>query len=252
MKHLQHSNPAEKLLNIFDDLITTYHMYGNAASFEIFSAVFKSSPIQTVSYLMNVLKLIETAEQMIQNDTNIINKTIYLSPFLPLKNILAPIPINMNQHFSDCLSVISSCRSTLEFCSEAFKKTFTEKPIDEETLKQLLSEGNTLFDNIKSKLPDGNLKKLLLKLLQSHNESIQSYRIRGAESIDESINYIIGTLSKYKESIKGDISTLEVEESSLLDEVEVFFRKITTTLNSAQSYIPLIETTYNFFKRIDT
>ncbi len=125
-----------------------------------------------------------------------------MRPIPKLKELFTE-PFGLGSSFDSYFKLGGSDITILEFCIDAVDKVYKEKIVDENELKTILSEIQTLYEQIVESEIDTKLKRILLDLLKIMENAIHEYRIRGVERLRESLEQIVGIYILNKETIEN-------------------------------------------------
>jgi hypothetical protein len=235
------ANPAGRLLDILTEgkrlnlgtpalsgWARTFGLEVNGRNNEISLDVEK----ETVSRLIQLQQLVAETEQKILSIDGI-NHTLYLSPFPRIKNVVRFSAFN--SPFNNLLAPVSdSDLIILAFCSEKLSEQHSERVIDEKDLQELLSEINTLFDEVNASDAPDPLKKFILRQLENIRRAIQEYRIRGTERLQEALEHLVGAVDLHAELVKS------APKSEYFEKFKRVINRFVSFVEFAQKLQPLL------------
>ncbi|HEY0459237.1 MAG TPA: hypothetical protein VGC97_08890, partial [Pyrinomonadaceae bacterium] len=160
----------------------------------------RQEEIEAMHCLSQLIVLIDEVEAILKSKEDE-DYELYKTPLPKIR--LALVPSRFNEGFSATLAQITdSDVHLLRLCAKAIAKDFSEKVVDEETLLKIDSEIRELYEEINKAEINQNLKIVLLELLEAMHQAIHEYRIRGINSLKDSIALIIGKIIMNEELIK--------------------------------------------------
>jgi hypothetical protein len=201
-------NPAQRLYYFIKKLEPYYlpHNRQNITPLEIWAKVLHTSSTDEkdiIKAFFNCNKLIDKVEDLLKGNPNT-NKEIYLAPIPRLREVFSfkhiyNFPnINGNNLFNH------SDLTALQFCVDAVGGFSSEKVIDEKELNKISEEIKKLYSDIRESDLEKKLKELLLDLLNTMENSIHEYEIRGIEKINEAVANLFGKLFINKDRLKNN------------------------------------------------
>ncbi|HMS41593.1 MAG TPA: hypothetical protein PKE69_15280 [Pyrinomonadaceae bacterium] len=200
-------NPAYRLYNIAKD----GNRVTDTSSMIIWAEVFGVSPkannkfsreeeLKIISHVNQSRKLVDEVEEILLTNSEIPHD-IYLRPFEKLK-LLFPKPSFLQRQHKHQSTLNETDFTLLELCVRAVDKVYKEKSVNEDDLKTLLSEIQSLYEQIIDLDINKNLKRILLDMLKIMENAIHEYRIRGVERLGEAVEQLVGIYIFNKETIE--------------------------------------------------
>lgn len=224
------NNPVGRLHDILCEA-RTYNQ--NAITQSVWEGVLESEPGDIGGLLRRIADVIHLQEQAkralkegVEGDPS-----IYLAPFTKLDQVFAKIDLssrwsNSKAHLDEAtLSALAFGNHVIEArngkCSLTYEKTidFVEK------LDQLL------WDCLNSPLPEP-LKKLFHKNLESLRQALISYKISGAQALEDELDRLVGAMSRHSAEIRDQVD----------DTSKGFMKSVFEVIASINESIQLAET----------
>lgn len=209
---VDNGNPAQRLFNIVVSSVKIINKMPHRQFFLVWADVFdipydsegnlsREKELEIISRVNQSRRLVDEVEMLLKKNEDIdLNK--YLRPFPQLKKLFPP-PFSLTRPASAHYNLTDSDITILEFGIDAVSRVYKEKAVDENDLKDLLSEIKDLYEQIIGLEIDKNLKRILLDLLKVMENAIHEYRIRGVERLGEAIEQLIGIYGFNKETIEN-------------------------------------------------
>ena len=213
------SNPAHRLLEIVSkarDFYIKDSQYNNprAKGWAGWANVFEigdSTDDFTREQQLEIISRIEQSKKLTKEVENILLKVEdvdhkKLSRPFPNLEILFVSPYQLSNFFHVYYKLNDREITDLEYCVDAVAKVHKEKAIDENELKILLVDVQSLYEQVFNLDIDKTLKRILLDMLKIMENAIHEYRIRGIDRLQEAIEQLIGIYVFNKENIeKSDV-----------------------------------------------
>lgn len=164
----------------------------------------RQDEIEAMQYLSQLIVLVNDVESILKTKS----EEDYELFKVPLPKIrLAIVPSRFNEGFSATLAKIDdSDISLLRLCAKSIAEDYSEKVVEVEELVKIKSEINELYEEIFNAEINQELKTVLLELLKAMYEAIHEYRIRGINSLKDTLAFIIGTVAMNEDLIKNNQS----------------------------------------------
>jgi hypothetical protein len=184
-------NPAGRLYTIF----VKFRDHNDKTNIgDAWANVFGIDKYDTSEILLSISEVVtlieETKYQLSLLD---VNHELYMRPFGEIQQVLT---FSFNQTLGHVRNYVSeSVMSDLEFCDELLSREIGEKLIEEATLDDLLSNVNTLSEEIyKSDLPS-ELKNSIMDNLNNISWAIRHYQIHGAKGLKKATESALGSIA---------------------------------------------------------
>lgn len=234
-------NPAQRLF----DIAKKGTKYTDSISFLVWAEVFHLSPDKNGEFkreeeadILNRInecrKLVDEVEQILLTNEKITPETqeIYLRPFSKLRKLFCK-PSQLYRTHKQNSTLNETDFTLLELVIHAVDSVYKEKAINENDLKELLSEIQELYEQIINLELNENLKRVLLDMLKIMECAIHEYRIRGVERLHEALEKLVGIYIVNEELFEKN----EVEE---VGKVKKIMRKFGSIYSFAADTVQLI------------
>ncbi len=243
-------NPALELKFFINEFRKITANRPHAAAISNWSSALDANDTTIFEKLVALQKLVLNVEAGIQHDPELLLKERYLSCIAPIKQSLLSEQLQQQSHtFAN--SVFAEQGSTmmaLDFCSERLSKTKPETQITKEILQELKAEGQELLSEVADSVEDPLLRQYLAELLQCFSFGIDSYSISGVSSIEDSLDLVLGRLTRQKEKFKS----ASEKDQSVIAKISMYFHKSGQVADDAKKIAGLGRLGYEAFKQIST
>lgn len=180
--------------------------------------------LHSIARLINLVEEAKAATRMhVPGDPR-----LYLAPFPAIETMLSRLSFESTWNNSKLL-ITDTVISGLEFGSHHLAFYYPEKSLDNEHLKRLIESVDSLLEEcINADIPK-ELKQLFAHNLNSLRQSLTSYRISGAQGLQEELDRIAGTVLRNK-----DVLLVAGESPETRDLTSKFFDVIAKVNDSVQ------------------
>jgi hypothetical protein len=202
------------------------------------SSITSKDLLEVIHRLIQLAKLIDETEQKLRSIPSL-NLERYLAPFPAMRSALfiSSLDSELKQPLLNGTNIV-----ILGFCEEKLAEYHLESKIEEEQLKELLDDVNSLYEQVKASSLHEKLKILILEQLEHIRRAIHEYRIRGVERLEEEMITIVGAYVLNKDLIENESGHAEVSMfQSIISRyaATVAFASHTTKLiEAAATYLP--------------
>jgi chromosome segregation ATPase len=153
--------------------------------------------------------LAELSELLIRAESEFrlldVRHDVYLKHFPALK--LAILAANLDEQWKQKKAQLTEhALDALEICSERLEMMRPESVVDTEKLEELRSEIASLFATIETSEIPSELRSVLLGMLNSMQEALSQYRMRGVEGLRQEWFHIRARLERHAEAILDERS----------------------------------------------
>jgi hypothetical protein len=189
--------------------------------------------LEIISRIVEASKLVNEVENRLR-DIEGINLDRYLLPFPPIRALFSNV-LNLQNATFQPQTISETHMAVLGFCEDKLAEYHSEPVIEEDVLKELLSDVNSLYEEIQASSISSELKTLILDMLHIIQTAIHEYRIRGVTRLKEALERIVGIYF-----INHDIVDAEADKESV-SKFKKYLSKFTTAVTFATKLTKLIE-----------
>ncbi|KAF0221139.1 MAG: hypothetical protein FD174_637 [Geobacteraceae bacterium] len=201
------NNPAGRLHAILTQALNSP---GSTSTLQMWSQVF-DIPLQEKTELFLRIsamhQLVDDVKSRISSLDDV-NVELHLSRFPQIEVVVKATNYDVpwdsyKPHLSDGVML------NLAYCAETLSR-YDETPIEENDLLDLKKDIDELFEKILKAPLDGQLKTVILDLLESIRRSISEYKIRGADGMRKTLAYCMGMIVQNTQLFEKEASKEEV------------------------------------------
>ncbi|HVF90410.1 MAG TPA: hypothetical protein VNH22_10105 [Blastocatellia bacterium] len=241
---LQPDNPVARLFNIlqsFKGLGGGGHTKQQVG--KVFGLANTSMPLEKIDTVaivvkvLNVVKLAEEAEDCLHKIEGL-NKGLYLRAFPQIRQTLNLMLGSMDTAWDTCHQSLKNIEFTaLEFAADQLSKHPLEQLIDDEELKTVQAEIDSVYDSVSKSELNKELKHLILDQLELIRRALHEYKLRGAKRLREAFAESLGNLFLEGPLLKESKDEPEV---NLFWKVYAKFGSLVSFANKAAPYVELV------------
>ena len=223
-------NPAGRLLGILE-AVHQYHVH-NTPMKSVWAYVLSDTDVHTPASTWRqfgaFVGLIEEGRMWVEQ-SDVGNKSIYLKPFEELAKLFESMNLEetsteWNRKLDDTTLV------ALQFCSDYFSTFSEEEEIDQEKLRELLSDIYELTEAVlNSGLPE-DFRMMLFESLEEIRRAILEYRLRGAEGLREAMERGVGAVLRFSSAVEDNA---ECKPEPVVGKFLLFLRKLDSVASVA-------------------
>lgn len=192
-----------------------------------------SGQMELISRLVETSKLVDEIENRLLSIEGL-NHERYLLPFSTIKTLFSNL-INLGNTQFNPRAITDTHMAVLGFCEDKLSEYHSEAVIEENLLKELLSDLNGLYEEVKASSITEELKALILDQLHIIRTAIHEYRIRGVTRLKEALERIVGMYVVNQSLIENESDTEPVSK------FKAYLTKFSSAVTFAAKLTKLIE-----------
>lgn len=192
------NNPAARLYDLARRLRSTS---GDGPAASLWAQVFdiplnhETTGPRVVQVTKRILAFLDLLEETQAGLTELQFDDFYSEVFPPLRRVAETSLSNLMASHSESTGPITDETLTLlRVIAAEWSKKSPDPKIDEDVLREIVSEVHRLFELVKREEIDPKLKRLILSLTSEIEQAIQHYRIHGPEALEHAQAIILGRI----------------------------------------------------------
>jgi hypothetical protein len=241
-------NPASQLKALIEQFCNATNSNQGIPAITIWAKVLQANETNIWDKLNQLRQLINDIERSIKNSPASFSQTRYLECTSSIKDTLNPIEITQDarNYKNGVFLANGKVMTALDFCADYVATLNNETYIAEETFTALAKEGAELLTLVLSDVENPSLKILLAELIQGFNLSLDSYRIRGIASIEESLDIVLAKFTRQKNTL----NSASIKDTSLIQKTLAYFHNWGQVAEDAKKITGAGQLGYEVFKQI--